>query len=121
LPRSTCIIVYVAVKVVLSLCPGAMKAMELSEIVASGCWTLDNKPNRLFAGNREPGFKAYMEAKDLSIVMDTAREYGIPLPSTAVNTQLFNALLEMGWAERENSAVVGVIEKLTDVKLKTQK
>jgi len=95
--------------------------MELPEIVASGCWTLDNKPNRLFAGNREPGFKDYMEAKDLSIVMDTAREYGIPLPSTAVNTQLFNALLEMGWAERENSAVVGVIEKLTDVKLKTQK
>jgi len=88
---------------------------------AAGCWTLDNKPHHLFAGNREPGFKAYMQAKDLSIVMDTAREYGIPLPSTAVNTQLFNALLEMGWAERENSAVVGVIEKLTDVKLKTQK
>ncbi|MDY6868420.1 MAG: NAD(P)-binding domain-containing protein, partial [Chloroflexota bacterium] len=61
---------------------------------AAGCWTLDNKPNRLFAGNRKPGFKAYMQAKDLGIVMDTAREFGIPLPSTAVNTQLFNAMLE---------------------------
>jgi 2-hydroxy-3-oxopropionate reductase len=88
---------------------------------AAGCWTLDNKPHRLFAGNREPGFKAYMQAKDLSIVMDTAREYGIPLPSTAVNTQLFNAMLEMGMAEQDNSAVIGVIEKLADVKLKTQK
>jgi len=88
---------------------------------AAGCWTLDNKPHRLFAGNREPGFKAYMQAKDLSIVMDTAREFGIPLPSTAVNTQLFNAMLEMGMAEQDNSAVIGVIEKLADVKLKTQK
>jgi len=54
---------------------------------AAGCWTLDNKPQRLFEGNREPGFKAYMQAKDLGIVMDTAREYGIPLPTTSVNTQ----------------------------------
>jgi 2-hydroxy-3-oxopropionate reductase len=53
--------------------------------------------------------------------MDTAREFGIPLPSTAVNTQLFNAMLEMGMAEQDNSAVIGIIEKLADVTLKTQK
>ncbi|MDW7755090.1 MAG: NAD(P)-binding domain-containing protein [Brevefilum sp.] len=84
---------------------------------AAGCWTLDNKPQRLFAGNRQPGFKAYMQAKDLGIVMDTAREYGISLPSSAVNTQLFNAMLEMGMRELDNSAVVGVIEKLAGVDL----
>jgi 2-hydroxy-3-oxopropionate reductase len=88
---------------------------------AAGCWTLDNKPQRLFDGNREPGFKAYMQAKDLGIVMDTAREYGIPLPSTSVNTQLFNAMLEMGMADQDNSAVIGVIEKLANVSLKTKK
>jgi 2-hydroxy-3-oxopropionate reductase len=84
---------------------------------AAGCWTLDNKPQRLFAGNRSPGFKAYMQAKDLGIVMDTAREYGVSLPTTAVNTQLFNAMLEMGMRELDNSAVVGVIEKLSSVEL----
>jgi 2-hydroxy-3-oxopropionate reductase len=88
---------------------------------AAGCWTLDNKPQRLFDGNREPGFKAYMQAKDLGIVMDTAREYGIPLPSASVNTQLFNAMLEMGMADQDNSAVIGVIEKLANVSLKTKK
>jgi len=80
---------------------------------AAACWTLDNKPQRLFAGNRQPGFKAYMQAKDLGIVMDTAREYGVSLPSSAVNTQLFNAMLEMGMRELDNSAVLGVIEKLS--------
>lgn len=87
---------------------------------AAGCWTLDNKPQRLFSGNRGPGFKAYMQAKDLGIIMDTAREYGIPLPSAAVHTQLYNAMLEMGMAELDNSAVLGVIEKLAGTVLKTQ-
>jgi 2-hydroxy-3-oxopropionate reductase len=84
---------------------------------AASCWTLDNKPQRLFEGNRQPGFKAYMQAKDLGIVMDTAREYGVSLPTTAVNTQLFNAMLEMGMRELDNSAVLGVIERLSGVEL----
>jgi 2-hydroxy-3-oxopropionate reductase len=84
---------------------------------AAQCWALDVKPERLFSGNRQPGFKAYMQAKDLAIVMDTAREYGISMPSAAVNTQLFNAMLEMGMAELDNSAVIGVIEALSNAKL----
>jgi 2-hydroxy-3-oxopropionate reductase len=79
---------------------------------AAQCWTLDVKPPRLFAGNRQPGFKAYMQAKDLGIVLDTARQYGVPLPATSINTQLFNAMLEMGMRDLDNSAVIGVIEKL---------
>ena len=78
---------------------------------AAQCWSLDVKTPRLFDGNREPGFKAYMQAKDLGIVMDTAREYGVPLPSTASNTQLFNTMLEMGMGNLDNSAVIGCDRK----------
>jgi len=84
---------------------------------AAQCWTLDVKPPRLFASNRQPGFKAYMQAKDLGIVLDTARQYGAPLPAAAVHTQLFNAMLEMGMRELDNSAVVGVLEVLAGVGL----
>ena len=84
---------------------------------AAQCWTLDVKSERLFSGNRQPGFKAFMQAKDLGIVMDTAREYGIPLLGAATNTQLFNAMLEMGMAELDNSAIVGVVEKLANIDL----
>ena len=84
---------------------------------AAQCWSLDVKTPRLFDGNRQPGFKAYMQAKDLGIVMDTARQYGVPLPGTAANTQLFNAMLQMGMAELDNSAVIGVIEALANQNL----
>ena len=87
---------------------------------AAQCWTLDVKPPRLFEGNRNPGFKAYMQAKDLNIVMETARAYGVPLPATAENAQLFNAMLQMNMAELDNSAVVGVIEALAGTKLQLE-
>jgi 2-hydroxy-3-oxopropionate reductase len=84
---------------------------------AAQCWTLDVKPARLFAGNRQPGFKAYMQAKDLGIILDTAREYHVPLPSAAVDAQLFNAMLEMDMSGLDNSAVIGVLEVLAGIKL----
>lgn len=84
---------------------------------AAQMWTLDVKPPRLFAGNRSPGFKAYMQHKDLGIVLDTAKTYGIPLPMTAIVQQLFTAMLEMGNRELDNSAVITVYEALTDTHL----
>lgn len=93
------------------------KVVEAIKGGAAQCWTLDVKPPRLFAGNRSPGFKAYMQAKDLNIVLETAREYGVPLPGTAENAQLFNAMLQMGMGELDNSAVLGVLEALAGIKL----
>jgi len=93
------------------------KVVQAIQGGAAQCWTLDVKPPRLFDGNRAPGFKAYMQAKDLGIVLDTARQYGIPLPSAAVHSQLFYAMLEMGMADLDNSAVIGVIEALAGVNL----
>jgi 2-hydroxy-3-oxopropionate reductase len=84
---------------------------------AAQCWTLDVKPERLFSGNRKPGFKAYMQAKDLGIVLDTARQYGIPLLSSSVHSQLFDAMLQMGLGDEDNSAVIGVVEVLAGIKL----
>lgn len=84
---------------------------------AAQMWTLDVKPPRLFAGNRQPGFKAYMQHKDLGIVLDTARTYGIPLPVTSVIMQLYSAMLEQGNRELDNSAIITVYESLTNIKL----
>ena len=84
---------------------------------AAQCWTLDNKPLRLFDGNRSPGFKAYMQHKDLGIVLDTARSYGMPLPATAVNQQLYEAMLQLGMRDLDNSAVIGALEAMSGIQL----
>ena len=93
------------------------KVVEAIKGGAAQCWTLDVKPPRLFAGNRLPGFKSRMMAKDLNIILETAREYGIPLASAAVDAQFYNAMLQNGMGELDNSAVVGVIEGLAGTKL----
>lgn len=82
---------------------------------AARCWTLDVKIPRIFEGNREPGFKASLQSKDMGIVMDSAREYGVPLPSTAVNTQLYQAMVQMGLGNKDNSDVLAVIEDMARV------
>jgi 2-hydroxy-3-oxopropionate reductase len=97
-----------------------VKVVEAIKGGAAQCWTLDVKPARLFAGNRSPGFKAHMQAKDLNIILETAREYGIPLPSAALDAQLYNAMLQNGMGELDNSAVVGIIEELAGVRLKAE-
>lgn len=93
------------------------KVVEAIKGGAAQCWTLDVKPPRLFDGNREPGFKASMQSKDLGIVLDSAKEFGMPLPSTAVNAQLFQSMVQTGQGDKDNSAVIGVLEQLAGVKL----
>jgi len=84
---------------------------------AAQCWTLDVKPPRLFDGNRNPGFKAHMQLKDLKIILETAKEYDIPVSGTMANTELFQQMISLGMGELDNSAVVGVIEKLAVVEI----
>jgi 2-hydroxy-3-oxopropionate reductase len=93
------------------------KVVEAIKGGAAQCWTLDVKPPRLFDGNRSPGFKAYMQLKDLKIILDTAEEYDIPVSSTAENTKLFQEMIDAGMGELDNSAVVGVIEKKAGVNI----
>jgi 2-hydroxy-3-oxopropionate reductase len=93
------------------------KVIQAIQKGAAQCWTLDNKPQRLFAGNRTPGFKAGLQAKDLNIIMESSHEFGVPLPLTAITTQLYQAMLQNGMQSLDNSAVIGIIEKLANTTL----
>ena len=93
------------------------KVVEAIKGGAAQCWTLDVKPPRLFDGNRNPGFKAHMQLKDLKIILDTAREYDIPISGTIENANLFQQMVDSGMGELDNSAVVGVIEEKAGVRI----
>ena len=93
------------------------KVVDAIKAGAAQCWALDIKTPRLFDGNREPGFKSYMQLKDMNIVLETAKEYNVPISATEENTKLYQHMIDMGMGELDNSAVVGVIEKLAGVEI----
>ncbi|GAB4576218.1 MAG: NAD(P)-dependent oxidoreductase [Anaerolineae bacterium] len=84
---------------------------------AAQCWTLDTKPDKIFRRDLAPGFKAYMQHKDLNIVLDTGSSYGVPLPTTATVQQLYRAMLAAGNGELDNSALITVLEALAGVQV----
>ena len=67
---------------------------------------------KLLARDFAPGFKLDLHAKDLAIVLATARELGVALPGTAVVDQLFHAEQSSGHGEADNSTVVRALEAL---------
>ncbi len=91
------------------------KVVDAIKAGAAQCWALDIKTPRLFDGNREPGFKSYMQLKDMNIVLETAKEYAVPVSATEENTKLYQQMIDMGMGELDNSAVLGVIEKLAGI------
>ncbi len=93
------------------------KVVDAIKAGAAQCWALDIKTPRLFDGNRSPGFKSYMQLKDMNIVLETAKEYDVPISGTIENTKLFQQMIDMGMGELDNSAVVGVIEKLAGIEI----
>lgn len=84
---------------------------------AAQCWALDNKPQKIFKRDLKPGFKAYMQAKDLKIVIDTGRTYNVPIPLTALTHQMYEAMIGMGNGDLDNSAVITVLEALANVQV----
>lgn len=94
-----------------------VKVVDAISAGAAQCWTLDVKPGRIFQGELAPGFKSTMMSKDLTIVVETARQYGIPIPSAALDAQLYESMLQTGDGGLDNSAVFRVIEKLAGISL----
>lgn len=97
---------------------GGVDPFRVVEAIKGGaaqCWTLDVKPQRLAIGNRTPGFKAYMQLKDLNIVRETAYAFGVPVPVTDVTQALFEEMVEAGEGELDNSAVLSVLERKAGV------
>jgi 2-hydroxy-3-oxopropionate reductase len=73
---------------------------------------LDLHGNRMLQRNFQPGFKMKLHRKDMAIVLNTARELGLALPTTAGVAELMNAAIGNGGAELDHSALVTILEKL---------
>jgi len=73
---------------------------------------LEQKKPNYIAGTYNPGFKIDLHFKDLGLIMESARELGVPLPATAVVQELFNAMRVKGRGGLDHSGVITLLEDL---------
>ena len=81
----------------------------------AGSKCLEQKTPNYVGNSYKPGFKIDLHYKDLGLIMESARELGVPLPATAVVQELFNALRVKGRGQLDHSAVITVLEDLAGV------
>ncbi len=73
---------------------------------------LEQKKPNYISGTYNPGFKIDLHFKDLGLIMESARELGVPLPATAVVQELFNAMRVKGRGGLDHSGVITLLEDL---------
>jgi 2-hydroxy-3-oxopropionate reductase len=73
-------------------------------------------PN-MINGKFEPGFRINLHRKDLGIVMDTGKQFGVALPVTALVAQLYDSLAANGKGDLDHSALITAIEALANFKV----
>ncbi len=79
----------------------------------AGSRILDVHGKRMLDGQFAPGFKARLHQKDIHIVLETARQLGVAVPSSAWFAQLLNALVGSGDGELDSSAIIKVLERMS--------
>jgi 3-hydroxyisobutyrate dehydrogenase-like beta-hydroxyacid dehydrogenase len=84
---------------------------------AASSWQMVNLGPKMVEGDFRPGFKVWHQQKDLRHALDLARENDLPMPATALVSQLFATIASDGHREAGTQALVKALEKLGDVQV----
>ncbi|HXH22625.1 MAG TPA: NAD(P)-dependent oxidoreductase [Dehalococcoidia bacterium] len=82
---------------------------------AASSWQLLNLAPKMIARDFRPGFKVWHQEKDLRLALEVAREAALPLPATALVSQLFASVHAAGFQDEGTQALVKALEKLGHV------
>ncbi|MBI4610739.1 MAG: 2-hydroxy-3-oxopropionate reductase [Candidatus Rokubacteria bacterium] len=78
----------------------------------AGSRCLEQKTPNYLGRSYRPGFKVDLHYKDLGLILETSRALGVPLPTTALVQELFNALRARGRGGLDHSGVITLLEEL---------
>src|SRR5207253_2218947 len=71
----------------------------------AGSRCLEQKTPNYLSNTYNPGFRVDLHFKDLGLIMESGRALGVPLPTTALVQELFNALRVKGKGGLDHSGV----------------
>ncbi|HEV8563645.1 MAG TPA: NAD(P)-binding domain-containing protein [Actinomycetota bacterium] len=76
----------------------------------AGSKVLEGHGQRMLDGDFGPGFRSALHLKDARIVLETAAEFGSPVPSFAVVGEALERLIETGRGDLDHAALVTLLE-----------
>jgi 2-hydroxy-3-oxopropionate reductase len=78
----------------------------------AGNKVMEVKREKFLSHEFEPGFRVELHRKDLRIALSAGGEYGVPLPVTALVSQMLESLVATGSGEEDHSALLKHLESL---------
>ncbi|MFB5267681.1 2-hydroxy-3-oxopropionate reductase [Paenibacillus enshidis] len=84
----------------------------------AGSTVLDAKAPLVMERKFDPGFRINLHIKDLSNVLETSHEVGVPLPLTASVMEMMQALKVDGLGDCDHGSLVQYYEKLAKVEVR---
>lgn len=83
----------------------------------AGSTVMDQKSNKIFSGDFEPGFRIELHIKDLQNVLDTSHEINVATPFTSLAMDIMQSLKAHGLEKKDHSAIANFYEMMNDMKL----
>jgi 2-hydroxy-3-oxopropionate reductase len=95
---------------------GGVSPEKILDVLSGGLASnkvMEVKREKFLSHKFDPGFRSELHHKDLGIALSAGREYGVVLPVTAIVDQMLLAMRRKGWGGEDHSALLRVIEDLS--------
>jgi 2-hydroxy-3-oxopropionate reductase len=90
---------------------------KLSEVLRGGAansWMLENLAPLMIKGDTSAGFRISLQLKDLRLALEEGFEFGVPMPGTALATNLYLEAKAHGESDNGNQAMFKVYNRLAN-------
>jgi 2-hydroxy-3-oxopropionate reductase len=95
---------------------GGVSPAKILDVLSGGLAgnkVMEVKREKFLSHEFDPGFRSELHHKDLGIALAAGREYGVALPVTAIVDQMLLSMKRKGWGGEDHSALLRVIEDLS--------
>lgn len=83
----------------------------------AGSTVMDQKSNKIFSGDFEPGFRIELHIKDMQNVLETSQAVNVATPFSSLAMDIMQSLKAHGLEKKDHSAIANFYELMNDMKL----
>jgi 3-hydroxyisobutyrate dehydrogenase-like beta-hydroxyacid dehydrogenase len=92
--------------------------LDILDNSAAKSGLINYKAPFVFRRDFQANFSVKWMAKDISLMLDSGKELGVPLFLTGLTRQLFEAAIAKGYADDDICSTIKVLEEMTGVEVK---